>query len=738
MINRGEFESAAQAAAALADETPKRDVTALSLMGEIAFRQHRDEAAEQYFRDALKLAPGFADAHYGLSLVMLARAEPDPALRHAQFALNQGIAEPRFNAQLGHCQLELGNFGQAANALARATRLDPTDRSSWNNLGIAARAHGDWTDARKAFLRALEIDPEFAAARANLERLDADMIAAGVTKVSTGITNNDDVPSRELDERLAAVRSLADAGQIDGAIDACELLGAERPDDSASVIELFRLYRDRGDAQSGLDALEAFRQRHPDNIDVVAELGKALVREHEFKRAKPLLEQALGERPDDVALLLGMVDVRVEQGRFADAGELVERAYAIDSGVHMKGRLAASLLSRCLYERALEVLEEMLAEAPRAADSVLGIKVDALTHLGRHDEALPILDRYLEKHPHESGRRFPRATIHLLNERFGLGWDDYAYRNLGSVKHLRMVAFPQWQGEPLAGKRILVLAEQGLGDQVMFASCLPDLLAQQPARVVVEAVKRVAPTLARSFPSCEVISSRQDSDLDWVRDIGDMDYFVPIGDLPQRFRRDVAHFPRHTGYLVADPQRVAHWRDRLAALGPRPKIGVSWRGGTEMTRKVLRTMDAARLAGLASAIDADWVCLQYGDVSDGLSQAGAQGMRLNYWPEAITDLDEFAALISALDLVVTVCNTTVHYAGALAKPVWVLAPRIPEWRYGLRFQSMPWYPSSTMYRQDRDGDWNAVLDAVQRDLKAQFSSHVTAPAAEILTAPPVG
>lgn len=717
LIQKGELAEAALRAQLLHADTPQRELVATCLRAEIAFRQHEDQIAEGLFRDALKEAPGMAEAHYGLSLIMLARGEAEPALRHVQFAVNKFNLDPRFNAQLGLCQLELGNYSHAAKSLGRATRLDQRDKSSWNNLGIACRAHGDWDGARRAFLRALEIDPAFESARNNLNLLEQDR----AHHAAEAITETSAPPSEsEPNPRLARIRDLADEGKLADAIDACEQLCQADPDDGSLAVELFRLYRDSGDVATGIDVLAAHHSRRPEDLDVLCEMALALVRERQFKAAKPLLQKALAIRPDDVELLVGMAETRVEQGRYADAGELMERAFAVDSGIHMKGRLAASHLARCNYPKALELVDEMLAEEPRVSDSVAGIRVEALTHLGRHEEALPILDDFIRRYPNEPERRFPRATIHLLNERFGMGWDDYAFRNLASVKHLRMVAFPLWKGEPLDGKSILVLAEQGLGDQVMFASCLPDLLALNPRRVVVEVVDRIAPTIARSFPGCEVVATKQDSTLEWVRDIGEIDCFIPMGDLPQRFRRELGAFPQHRGYLSASPTRVEHWRQTLAKFGSRPKIGVSWRGGTEQTRSVLRTMGADHLAGIAQAADADWICLQYGQVEEDLRLAADHGMSMHYWAEAIRDLDEFAALIGALDLIVTVCNTTVHYAGALGRPVWVMAPRIPEWRYGLRFESLPWYPSSVMYRQATDGDWNDVLRRVGQDLAARY------------------
>ena len=124
------------------------------------------------------------------------------------------------------------------------------------------------------------------------------------------------------------------------------------------------------------------------------------------------------------------------------------------------------------------------------------------------------------------------------------------------------------------------------------------------------------------------------------------------------------------------------------------------------------------LRPLWDAVHADWVCLQYGDVTASLAQADKSDMPIHYWPDAVKDLDDFAALVSQLDLVVTVCNTTVHYAGAVATPTWILAPKVPEWRYGLKSVSMPWYPSTHVWRQDELGHWPSLIERVASALAA--------------------
>jgi tetratricopeptide (TPR) repeat protein len=709
-MQRGDLASAEAAIDNLSAQTPQLELTRLCLRGELAFQRGDDDRAQEMFNEAVKQAPGLPAAHYGLSLVKLTRGQADEALRHALFASRQST-EARFEAQLGLCQLEVGNHGAAAEALARATRLDAHDWSSWNNLGIARRAKGDGLGARDAFLRALEIRPDFAQARDNLSTLDAELSRLKDKAASDGATG------ARVDQATAQDASSVPTAE---ALEAAERLCLDRPDDGDAAIALADLHVDRGDARSAIDVLRAFVTRQPEHFEARRALALAMVRERMHKPALGLLTALAQERPDDEAVLTGLAAVHTERGAIEAAGELLERVFELKPTLHNKGRLAASYAARCQYQKVLRLVDEMLAEDRRCEEALLDVRVDALTNLGMHDEALPLLDRAIEVNPRDAHRRFLRASVHLLNERFGPGWDDYSFRQLSSVKHLRTLALPEWKGEPLEGKRIVVLCEQGLGDQVMFASCLPDLLALAPARVVVEAVERVAPTLARSFPGCEVVASKQDAAMEWLRDRGDFDYYVAIGDLPRVFRRQASSFLRHEGYLTAAPERVMHWRRVLESRGEGPYVGISWRGGTEVTRKALRTMKAVELAQAVARAHVQQVCLQYGDVGDDLRAVEQAGISLSHWPEAIQDLDEFAALISALDLVVTVCNTTVHYAGALAKPLWVMAPRVPEWRYGLRFRSLPWYPTSRMYRQTRDRDWAEVLAAVERDLVTQF------------------
>ncbi|MDP2706716.1 MAG: glycosyltransferase, partial [Burkholderiales bacterium] len=194
---------------------------------------------------------------------------------------------------------------------------------------------------------------------------------------------------------------------------------------------------------------------------------------------------------------------------------------------------------------------------------------------------------------------------------------------------------------------------------------------------------------------------------------------IAMGSLPQYLRRSLADFPRHRGYLKADPERVQVWHERLAALGPGLKVGISWQGGTHKTRRPMRSIPLAQWAPLLQSAGVQYVSLQYTECSGEIAAVeAATGVRIADWREVRDDLEHTAALITALDLVISVCTAVIHLGGALGKPVWVLAPYSPEWRYGIAGDGMPWYPSVKMFRQLRYGEWQPVIERVAHQFHA--------------------
>jgi hypothetical protein len=237
--------------------------------------------------------------------------------------------------------------------------------------------------------------------------------------------------------------------------------------------------------------------------------------------------------------------------------------------------------------------------------------------------------------------------------------------------------------------------------------------------VVVACTAKLESIFRRSFPGATVMNLQRAAEAAADLDFGRVCAMTAIGSLPRRFRPSPASFPKHRGYLQADARLVETYRGRLHALGSIPKVGISWRGGSDATRRALRTLPVAELKDLLSVPGVQFIDLQYDsrECEEGIEEALTQG-RLVRWQDALEDYERTAALVCALDLVVSVCTAVIHLAGALGRPVWVMTPFSPEWRYGAEGSTMPWYPSVRLERQPAAGDWHSVVRAVKERLEA--------------------
>lgn len=452
--------------------------------------------------------------------------------------------------------------------------------------------------------------------------------------------------------------------------------------------------------------------------EVLADVLQATGRERE---ALTELFSALEFAPERQDLLIRLCLGLDRVGRHREMLPLAERAI-VENGENIQ-----TLCCLALAQYGVDDLGAAEATARKAlrlrSDSpapylTLG---NALSELGRHEEALAAHRRALKLAPGSVSARYNIALLNLMRWRFREGWQDFEQRlGINRFKAWRSCE-PRWNGTTLQGRTIVVMREQGLGDEIMYASCYPDLL-RQPGQCHIECEPRLERLFARSFPGA-TFHPLKDMETRERTDPGvPVDVYSYAGSLPRHFRNGLQDFPDHRGYLTADPVRVGYWRQRLEALGPGLKVGLSWRGGVAVTRRSRRSLDLTQLLPVLSVPGVVWINLQYGDRSSEIAEfASAHKITITDWPEAIDgDYDETAALVSALDLVVSVCTSVVHLTGALGRPAWVMTPRIPEWRYGLDHDTMPWYPSVRLFRQRERGSWDHVIQEIEGALRERL------------------
>jgi tetratricopeptide (TPR) repeat protein len=488
-------------------------------------------------------------------------------------------------------------------------------------------------------------------------------------------------------------------GEPDAAADHLFLAAHHLPRDERIWLALGEALLAAGRAQEALDALREGAGVSLDPAPHLRASATALKQLGRPDEAVAMLERVVAARPGDAVDRSVLALARLRAGRIDAAHADAEAALRIDpdcveachhAGLieRERGALAAALT---LFRRAFE----LRPESPEIRSAL----AHALRDLGRIDEALAHYDAVLERTPGFADAELNRAYLLLVAGRYAEGWDAYECR-LGFPGYSRIPpGLAPWSGR--GGEALVVLGEQGIGDQVMYASCLPDLFARA-AQVTIDCHPRLSGLLARSFPRATL---RHDPD----RRTGAA---VSIASLPRYFRRSPGDFPAHRGYLQADPRRVARWAARVGGAEGTRRVGLAWRGGTLQTRGHLRSVPPQALAMLAAVSSVGWVSLQYGDASADIRVLRDAGLRIERWEEIEQDLDECAAAIQALDLVVAIDNTVAHLAGALGKPVWILVSAGAEWRYGLAGESMPWYPSARLFRQQPGESWEPVVRAV--------------------------
>jgi tetratricopeptide (TPR) repeat protein len=446
-------------------------------------------------------------------------------------------------------------------------------------------------------------------------------------------------------------------------------------------------------------------QRDPHCAGAWNNLGNvlhALGRQAESVRA---YRQAIALAPDYAVAHNNLGVGLKSQARLAEAESSLREAIRIHPGYPEAWNNLGNVLR--LQDRNAEAVAA-LTEAVRLNPS----NADAWTNLGvaqqadnRLPEALAALTRATELAPAMAEAQWNLAIAQLLSGDLRRGFAGYESGFRTGARPARSLPMPRWAGEPLAGKRLLVWAEQGFGDSFQFVRFLP-LLKARGATVILECQKGLKGVLA-GCPGADAVVEAADSPAHYAS----CDFHVPLMSLPALLGTTPGTIPPPG--LAPDPARVDAWRARLPATGRR--VGIVWAGRPQHQNDRNRSCPLAAFAPLAAVPGVTLVSLQKGEGAEQLARF-AHRERVLDLGATLVDFADTAAVISNLDLVITVDTSVAHLAGALGRPVWVLLPFAPDWRWLLARDDSPWYPSARLFRQSAPGDWDGVLARAARAL----------------------
>jgi len=491
-----------------------------------------------------------------------------------------------------------------------------------------------------------------------------------------------------------------------------------------------------GDLAEALQCLDAALKLDPDNDELAYTIGHVAYRLGKPDIGEKLFRYFVARCPDSASGANNLACALRSQMRFGEAIEVIRTA--INRAPHLPmlwNTLGSILTEQGDMQKALIFYDEAVRLDPTFPRALYN-RSTARRDLGDNRGALADCDAALvyANAPYEIVvMRFAQALLQLSVGDLAQGWSTYETRF--DVLHPKVIFFatrrPLWTpGTDVAGKRVMVYGEQGLGDEIAFANALPDLISAigPEGRLILAVEPRLVSLFQRSFPSALVgpheTGKANHYDVrraTFVDEEADVDMWAPIGSLLRQYRGDISTFPDHSGYLKPDPERVAHWRKQLSALGPAPKVGLLWKSLVNDAERQRFYSPFELWAETLATPGVTFVNMQYGDCAAEL-QAARERLGVEIWTPPFdlkAELDEAAALACALDLSIGPSNATTNIVGACGAPLWLILQ--PGAWPKLGTDIYPWYPQARVFTPPAMTQWGGAMADVAAALRRRFA-----------------
>lgn len=665
------------------------------------------------YRRMLSADPSNVEALVGISLVALASRQTAAAVQMASAAVNAapwGTHGQRSAwVALGEALRAANRLDEAEQAYGQAIAQDGMDALARLGLGELRIAGGRAEEAKREFELALRRQPAMVAAHLGLGNalaLAGDNEAA-LVRYEQALALRPRMPEAE----YAAGFTLVRLGRVEEAEARYRRALMLRPDFAAVWVSLGCLLCEQGQTGWAEAALRRAVELRPDMVAGWIQLALLERGQCRTEDAETHLAKAFALNPDQVETLVAWCQFRAAEQDPAGAWGWLRWALTRNpecaEAVNMHGIL---LHNEKRFDEAVAEFEH--AEA-LGSEGALSNRGNSLLELGRLDESLKMHEASSARNPSHAGARYNLALTRLRLGDWERGWQDYEARWQFREVHRtpRVFKQPRWRGEALEGRRVLLHAEQGLGDTIQFCRFVNLVVARGGTAIlqVQEATERLMSSLATAR-SGTVTTAR----LGAVTP--DFDMECPLMSLPAVFGTTIETVPWTGAYLGAEAAEVAAKRAEFGGAGRGPRVGLAWAGNPRYKADGDRSVRLSALLPLLRKPGVTWISLQKGEAAAQLAGLPDDVCLLDGSSRDL-DLAETAALMATLDLVITTDTCIAHLAGAMGKPVWILLPHLADWRWMQDMETSPWYPTARLLRQRTPGDWTGVIERAVGELE---------------------
>ena len=681
---------------------------AIAVLLQEGFRRHKqgDLAAAQASYEAILACDAYHfDALQLLGTVFFAKSKFEEALDLLDSALSQRPDVAPVHNNVGSCLKSLGRFNDALESFNRAIDLDQNFADAHYNKANVLRRMGHTAEAMDSFRHALRVEPKYTQALVNL----ADVLEEASRYEDALSCYNSILEYEEKPSKFLAKRSdlFAKLGRYSDALADLDIAASIDPMDPALPFKKGVIYQELSDTTEAISSFHAALKLKPDFVEAYNNIGAVLSSVGRDKEALGVYNAALSIYQDVGELYFNQANSLRSLGQYEQALESYNRAISIDSenpeylnnrGVafHKLNRLSSALSD---YEDAIQ----------RNPDYIRAINNQGLAFADtfKFDRALASYNRVIELNPDYAEAYWNKAILYLMHGHYLEGWRlfDWRLRMPGASTKYSFFDKPDWRGEEdISDKRLFIPSEQGLGDLIQF-SRYAAMAVEKAGEVILEVPKMLVPVIRTLHPEITLSIKGQKPP--------EFDVYCPVMSLPYAFRTTLETIPTNGKYLSSDGQKVSLWQE---ALGPTDKkrVGLVWSGSPKHENDHNRSIPLTELVPLLSD-SVEWHSLQkeYRETDLAVLESMPQ---VSQHQDALVDFSDTAALIECLDLVITVDTSVAHLAGALGKPVWIMLPHVPDYRWLTDRDDSPWYDSVRLYRQQASCNWAPLIERLSADL----------------------